>query len=161
MSHVSSLIAAQIKKFFSSKVYYKIFFCMLTLLIRANSPVHVAGIVNYLHVEIVITTWAQHRRWEQNIQLRSAVQISFLHQEQKMWILPIHQKHAVLWNLLILKWHEITKRKKPFWCLIMRNMVDFQIWNYLTHTHKERMREKYLKLFEIKWKKLLITEDIN
>lgn len=164
MSHVSSLIAAQIQKFFSSKVYYKIFFCMLTLLIQANSPVHTAGIVNYLHVEnMVITTWAQHRRWEQNIQLRSAVQISFLHQEQKMWILLIHQKHEVFWNLLILKWHEITKRKKAFWCLIMRNMVDFQIWSYLTHTHihKERKRENYLKSFEIKWKKLLITVDIN
>lgn len=56
MSHVSFLIAAQIQKFFSFKVYYKIFFCMLTLLIQANSPVHTAGIVNYLHVEIIVIT---------------------------------------------------------------------------------------------------------
>lgn len=164
MSHVSSLIAAQIQKFFSSKVYYKIFFCMLTLLIQANSPVHAAGTVNNLHVEImVITTWAQRRGWEQNIQLRSAVQISFLHREQKMWILPVHQKRAVFWNLLILKWHENTKGKKPFWCLIMRNMVDFQIWNYLTHTHthtrqhtekREWGREKYLKKHWNKMKKI-------
>lgn len=157
MSHISLLIAAQTQKFFSSKVYYKIFFCMLTLLIQANSPVHAAGIVNYLHVEImVITTWAQCRGWEQNIQLRSAVQISFLHPEQKMWILPIHQKHAVFWNLLILKWHENTKRKKPFWCLIMRNMADFQIWKYLTdtHTYTQNEREIFEKKIEIKWKKI-------
>lgn len=91
---------------------------------------------------------ARQEGWEQNMQLRSAVQITILHWEQKMWILPIHQKRAVFWDLLILKWHENTKGRKPFWCLIMRNMVDFQTWNYLTHTHtRERKREKE-KIFE-------------
>lgn len=62
---------------------------MLTLLIQANSPVHAAGIVNYLHVEImVIATRAQCRGWEQNIQLRSAVQISFLHENRRCEFYP-------------------------------------------------------------------------
>lgn len=147
MSHVSSLTAAQIQKFFSSKVYYKIFFCMLTSLIQVNSPVHAAGIVNYLHVEImVLTTWAQSRGWEQNIQLRSAVQISFLHQEDVNFT-HTWKTHGIL-NLLILKWHENTKRKKPFWCLIMRNMADFQIWNYLTHTRTHTQRGNEREIFE-------------
>lgn len=165
MSHVSFLIAAEIQKFFSSKVYYKIFFCMLTLLIQANSPVHAAGIVNYLHVKImVITTWAQLRGWEQNIQLRSAVQISFLHREQKMWILPIHQKTC---SILKLAYPQVAwkhKEKKAF--LMSDNekhgwLSDLKLFNTHIHTHTHRLREKYLKKFEIKWKKLLITVDIN
>lgn len=144
----SSLTAAWIQNFFASKPYYKIPLCIWMLLMQANSPVHTAGIMNILHVDfVVITTRAQHKGWEQNMQLRSAVQISILRWEQKMWILPIHQKHAVFRGLLILQWHENTKGKKPFWCLIMRNIADFQTCSYSTHT-QEREKERTRKIFE-------------
>lgn len=147
----SSLTAAWIQNFYASKPYYRIPLCIWRLLIQANSPVHTAGIMNILHVDFgVITTRARHKGWEQNMQLRSAVQISILCWEQKMWISPIHQKHAAFRGL-----HENTKGKKAF--LMSDNekhgwLSDLKLFN--AHTYeRERKREQEKSLKQI-WKKM-------